>query len=125
MIRNMMNISSITKNQILKACFGIVSFLFVFACSFNSSEILKNQAKYSDFFLCFPENDSGFSELTLNEQLIIRNKISEEKKNRNFNCNEFKNFIGVEESLDKLNKEIFRDKSAPCTRANIEECKTR
>ena len=57
---------------------------FVSACVFNSTEIGRTKEKFSDFFLCFPETDIAFNRLSLEEQVLIRKKIADEKRNRKF-----------------------------------------
>ena len=78
---------------------------FVSACVFNSTEIGRTKEKFSDFFLCFPETDIAFNRLSFEEQVLIRKKIADEKRNRKFNCSEFQNFKGVRENIDKLNEQ--------------------
>lgn len=103
-----------------------IYFLFLMtACTFSNSEIGRSQDSFTNFFLCFPEIDQGFSKLPIEQQLEIRKQIGQEKKNRKFSCSEFSNFMAVKENVDKLNEEIFEEKSAPCKRVNIEECEAR
>ena len=97
----------------------------VFGCAFNISEIERNQATYSNFFLCFPDTDIGFSKLSTEEQSIIRREIANEKINRNFNCDGFSNFASTIENVDKINEEVLRDKSQPCRRPNLINCEAR
>ena len=97
----------------------------VFGCTFNISEIERNQSTYSNFFLCFPDTDIGFSKLNTEEQSIIRREIANEKIIRNFNCNEFSNFASTIENVDNINEEILRDKSQPCRRPNLINCEAR
>ena len=97
----------------------------VFGCTFNISEIERNQSTYSNFFLCFPDTDIGFSKLNTEEQSIIRREIANEKIIRNFNCNEFSNFASTIENVDNINEEILRDKSQPCKRLNLINCEAR
>ena len=97
----------------------------IIGCAFNISEIGRNQAAYSNFFLCFPNTDIGFSKLNSEEQLIIRKEISKEKRNRNFNCDEFTNFASTIKNVDDINKEILMDKSQPCRRPNLNNCEAR
>ena len=94
-------------------------------CSFNLSEIERKKENFSDFFLCFPETDKNFNKLDFEKQIIIRKKIAEEKRNRKFDCSEFRNFKGVKENIDKLNEQDFKDKSAPCRKPNISNCEPR
>ena len=82
-------------------------------CTFNISEIERSQATYSNFFLCFPDTDICFSKLNTEEQLIIKKKIAKEKRNRNFNYDEFSNFASTIQNVDDINKEILMDKSQP------------
>ena len=82
-------------------------------CTFNISEIERSQATHSNFFLCFPDTDIGFSKLNTEEQLIIKKKIAKEKRNRNFNYDEFSNFASTIQNVDDINKEILMDKSQP------------
>ena len=99
--------------------------LLIIGCAFNISEIERSQAAYSNFFLCFPNTDIGFSKLNSEEQLIIRKEISKEKRNRNFNCDEFTNFASTIKNVDDINKEILMDKSQPCRRPNLNNCEAR
>lgn len=94
-------------------------------CTFNISEIERSQATYSNFFLCFPDTDIGFSKLNTEEQLIIKKKIAKEKRNRNFNYDEFSNFASTIQNVDDINKEILMDKSQPYWRYNLNNCKAR
>ena len=99
--------------------------LLIIGCAFNISEIGRNQAAYSNFFLCFPNTDIGFSKLNIEEQLIIMRGIANEKRIRNFNCDEFSNFASTIENVDNINEEILRDKSQPCRRPNLINCEAR
>ena len=99
--------------------------LLIIGCAFNISEIKRSQAAYSNFFLCFPNTDIGFSKLNTEEQLIIRKEILKEKRNRNFNCDEFTNFASTIQNVDDINKEILMDKSQPCRRPNLNNCEAR
>ena len=99
--------------------------LLIFGCAFNISEIGRSQAAYSNFFLCFPNTDIGFSKLNIEEQLMIMKGISNEKRIRNFNCDEFSNFASTIENVDSINEEILRDKSQPCRRPNLINCEAR
>ena len=108
-----------------KKIYTIPILFFVTACVFNSSEIGKTKEKFSDFFLCFPETDIAFNRLSFEEQVLVRKKIAEEKRNRKFNCSEFKNFKDVRENIDKLNEQNLKDKSAPCRKPNISNCEPR
>ena len=98
---------------------------FVSACVFNSTEIGRTKEKFSDFFLCFPETDIAFNRLSFEEQVLIRKKIADEKRNRKFNCSEFQNFKGVRENIDKLNEQNLKDRSAPYRKPNISNCEPR
>ena len=98
---------------------------FITACVINSSEIGKTKENFSDFFLCFPETDNAFNKLSFEEQGLLRKKIAEEKRNRKFDCSDFRNFKGVKENIDKLNEQNLKDKSAPCRRPNISSCEPR
>ena len=99
--------------------------LLIIGCAFNISEIGRNQAAYSNFFLCFPNTDIGFSKLNIDEQFIIMKGIANEKRNRNFNCDEFSNFESTIKNVDSINEEILRDKSQPCRRPNLINCEAR
>ena len=99
--------------------------LLIIGCAFNISEIERSQAAYSNFFLCFPNSDIGFSKLNIEEQLIIMKGIANEKRIRNFNCDEFSNFASTIENVDSINEEILRDKSQPCRRPNLMNCEAR
>ena len=99
--------------------------LLIIGCAFNISEIGRNQAAYSNFFLCFPNTGIGFSKLNIEEQLMIMKGISNEKRIRNFNCDEFSNFASTIENVDSINEEILRDKSQPCRRPNLINCEAR
>ena len=94
-------------------------------CTFNISEIERSQTTYSNFFLCFPDTDIGFSKLNTEEKLLIRKEISKEKRNRNFNCDEFSNFASTIQNVDDINKEILMDKSQPCRRPHLNNCEAR
>ena len=94
-------------------------------CTFNISEIERSQATYSNFFLCFPDTDIGFSKLHAKEQLIIRKEIAKEKRNRNFKCDEFSNFASTIQNVDDINKKILMDKSQTCRRPNLNNCEAR
>ena len=79
--------------------------VFFSACVFNSSEIGRTKENFSDFFLCFPETDNAFNKLSFEEQVLIRKKIADEKRNRKFDCSEFQNFKGVKKiSINSMNK---------------------
>lgn len=52
--------------------------------------------------------------LNTEEQLIIKKEIAKEKRNRNFNCDEFSNFASTIQNVDDINKEILMDKTQPC-----------
>ena len=56
---------------------------------------------------------------------MIKKEIAKEKRNRNFNCNEFSNFASTIQNVDDINKEILMDKSQPCRRPNLNNCETR
>ena len=99
--------------------------LLIFGCAFNISEIGRSQAAYSNFFLCFPNTDIGFSKLHAEEQLIIMKGIANEKRIRNFNCDEFSNFASTIKNVDDINREILMDKSQPCRRPNLNNCEAR
>ena len=99
--------------------------LLIFGCAFNISEIGRSQAAYSNFFLCFPDTDIGFSKLHAKEQFLIRKEIAKEKRNRNFNCDEFSNFASTIQNVDDINKKILMDKSQPCRRPNLNNCEVR
>ena len=99
--------------------------LLIIGCAFNISEIERSQAAYSNFFLCFPNTDIGFSKLNIDEQFIIMKGIANEKRNRNFNCDEFSNFASTIKNVDDFNKEILMDKSQPCRRPNLNNCEAR
>ena len=103
----------------------ILSWISISGCALNNSEIRKSQETYSNFFLCFPEVDSGFAGLNIEEKSILRRKIADEKRNRNFNCSEYSNFVSSKKTMDRINEEDFRDKSSPCRRPNISECEPR
>ena len=106
----------------------IPSLLFLlcfYGCAFAVTEIGKNKRAYSNFFLCFPDMDSGFSSLSLEKQLVVRKEIAEEKRIRNFDCKEFSNFVSSKQNVDNINKEIFRDKTQPCRRPNLSNCEPR
>ena len=85
----------------------ILMIYLVFGCTFNTSEIERNQSTYSNFFLCFPDTDIGFSKLNTEEQSIIRKEIANEKIIRNFNSDEFSNFASTIENVDNINEEIL------------------
>ena len=102
-----------------------LSCISISGCASNNSEIRKSQEAYSNFFLCFPEVDSGFTELNIEEKSILRRKIADEKRNRNFNCSEYSNFVSSKKTMDRINEEDFRDKSSPCRKPNIAECEPR
>ena len=94
-------------------------------CTFNISEIERSQTTYSNFFLCFPDTDIGFSKLNAEEKLLIKKEIAKEKRDRNFNCDEFSNFASTIQNVDDINKEILMDKSQPCRRPNLNNCEAR
>ena len=104
---------------------SLLILLILYGCAFTGTEIGKNQRAYSNFFLCFPDMDSGFSSLSLEKQLIVRKEIAEEKRIRNFDCKEFSNFVSSKQNVDNINKEIFRDKTQPCRRPNLSNCEPR
>jgi len=83
-------------------CFIFLSILVLDGCAFNSPEIGKDQENFSNFFLCFPEIDEGFSQLNMKEQLELRKEIAEEKIKRNFDCSQFSNFVSIKENVDKI-----------------------
>ena len=103
-------------------CFIFLSILVLDGCAFNSPEIGKDQEYFSNFFLCFPEIDEGFSQLNMKEQLELRKEIAEEKIKRNFDCSQFSNFVSIKENVDKINEEIFREKSGPCRKVDHRGC---
>ena len=94
-------------------------------CTFNISEIERSQTAYSNFFLCFPDTDIGFSKLNNEEKLLIKKEIAKEKRDRNFNCDEFSNFASTIQNVDDINKEILMDKSQPCRRPSLNNCEAR
>jgi len=68
------------------------------------------------------EIDEGFSQLNMKEQLELRKEIAEEKIKRNFDCSQFSNFVSIKENVDKINEEIFREKSGPCRKVDHRGC---
>ena len=102
--------------------FIFLSTLVLAGCAFNSPEIGKDQENFSNFFLCFPEIDEGFDQLNMKEQLELRKEIAEEKIKRNFDCSQFSNFVSIKENVDKINEEIFREKSGPCRKVDHRGC---
>tara|TARA_B100000214_G_scaffold372566_1_gene351075 strand:- start:10374 stop:10706 length:333 start_codon:yes stop_codon:yes gene_type:complete len=103
----------------------VLSCISISGCVLYKSEIRKSQDTYSNFFLCFPEIDSGFTELSIEEKSSLRRKIADEKRNRNFNCSEYSNFVSSKKTMDRINEEDFKDKSSPCRKPNIAACEPR
>lgn len=110
--------------EMLKVFLPIVLFSLA-SCAFNRSEILKQEENFTNFFLCFPELDLGFSQLTLEDQMKMRKKVEDEKKNRKFDCSEFSNFVAAKEVIDNINKETLSEKYEPCKRVNLSTCEAR
>ena len=54
--------------------------------------------------------------------VIALREIAEEKIERNFHCSQFSNFVSIKENVDKINEEIFREKSGPCRKVDHRGC---
>ena len=78
--------------------------------------------KSSDFFLCFPETDQAYSQLTLIDKISIQKKIAFEKERREVNCDFYTNYVSGEENLKQINKEEMRRKIGSC-RYRHEPCR--
>tara|TARA_B100001109_G_scaffold188620_1_gene155290 strand:- start:543 stop:797 length:255 start_codon:yes stop_codon:yes gene_type:complete len=70
--------------------------------------------KVDNFFLCFPETDSEYQYLKLEEKIEIRKQISEEKFNRNIDCGIFSDYMSGEQNLNNINAEERRKELGDC-----------
>ena len=108
-----------------KESFNFILLLLIVSCAFSGSQIKQDPASYSNFFLCFPETDIEFSKLSNEDKMKIKKKIGEERRERNFNCSEYSNFVSGRENINKINEEIFKDKTSPCRKIDDIYCEAR
>ena len=91
-----------------------ISLIVLFLVNCSSSQINLPMKRVDNFFLCFPQTDSEYQYLNIEDKMKIQKKISEEKFSRGLDCGKYSNYKSGEENLKEINAEERRKEIGEC-----------